>query len=329
MTIVKSNILKAACLSLATLGATSFVITMATTDVVYAKGGNSGGNSDNGNRGESNNSNSSRSSKSNNSNSSRSSKSNNSNSSRSSKASNGNANRTVPKASLHQHPTPETREINLHARLKGLNSLNRNINGLMNSSDPKMDLFREFVMASAGHEQALATFTDAAASFDADGSYQTLLGTMGLSMPTTAKEYNALFDELTALSTAAAPDPANYPEDAAGAADYETDFTAWETSSQDATTALADAEAAAIFAASAEVSEAGESSSEEAMIEAMVAGLNATGAGPVTTEDMDPDMIEWVSARLGVGDADGFIDVYLSDLAGEVVATEEVAVPVE
>jgi len=34
---------------------------------------------------------------------------------------------------------------NLSAELKGLNSLNRNINGLVNSSDPKMDGFRKLV----------------------------------------------------------------------------------------------------------------------------------------------------------------------------------------
>ena len=34
---------------------------------------------------------------------------------------------------------------NLSAELKGLNSLNRNINGLVNSSDPKMDGFRVLV----------------------------------------------------------------------------------------------------------------------------------------------------------------------------------------
>lgn len=37
----------------------------------------------------------------------------------------------------------------LHAELKGLNSLNRNINGLLNSSDPKMDAFRDLVNADA------------------------------------------------------------------------------------------------------------------------------------------------------------------------------------
>ncbi len=38
---------------------------------------------------------------------------------------------------------------NIHAKLAGLNSLNRNINGLMNSSDPRMVEVRTFIQASA------------------------------------------------------------------------------------------------------------------------------------------------------------------------------------
>ena len=34
---------------------------------------------------------------------------------------------------------------NIHAKLAGLNSLNRNINGLMNSSDPRMVDIRSFI----------------------------------------------------------------------------------------------------------------------------------------------------------------------------------------
>ena len=46
----------------------------------------------------------------------------------------------IDAVNAHQEKSP-----NLSAELKGLNSLNRNINGLLNSSDPKMDDFRELV----------------------------------------------------------------------------------------------------------------------------------------------------------------------------------------
>jgi hypothetical protein len=46
----------------------------------------------------------------------------------------------------------KTRSLN--AEFAGLNSLKRNINGLMNSSDPRMEEIREFVLASADFEVA-------------------------------------------------------------------------------------------------------------------------------------------------------------------------------
>jgi len=44
---------------------------------------------------------------------------------------------------------------NLSAELKGLNSLNRNINGLVNSSDPKMDGFRDLLEGTEPTEEEL------------------------------------------------------------------------------------------------------------------------------------------------------------------------------
>lgn len=45
---------------------------------------------------------------------------------------------------------------NLNAQLASLNSLNRNINGLMNSSSKKMELVRDYIKASAALETAAA-----------------------------------------------------------------------------------------------------------------------------------------------------------------------------
>ncbi len=45
MASAKNNVLKVACLALATIGATSFVITLATTGTVYAKNAEYGGKS--------------------------------------------------------------------------------------------------------------------------------------------------------------------------------------------------------------------------------------------------------------------------------------------
>jgi len=51
---------------------------------------------------------------------------------------------------------------NLGAELKGLNSLNRNINGLVNSSDPKMDGFRELLDGEEPSEAQLITAIEVA-----------------------------------------------------------------------------------------------------------------------------------------------------------------------
>lgn len=215
---------------------------------------------------------------------------------------------------------PVVRPTNVHARLKGLNSLNRNINGLMNSSDPKMDLFREFVTASADYETALETLGDAFTDFDADGSYQAMLDGLNMTVPTNAAELDAMIEQLTALSTADAPIEA----DSVDAQAYQDALIAWQSSMLAASQALSIYEGSDLYAAANDAGATGEASSEDAMIEAMVAGLNATGAGPVTVGDMSPEMIEWVASQLGVGESDGLIDAYLAQME-ETMVPEEVA----
>ena len=51
---------------------------------------------------------------------------------------------------------------NLSAELKGLNSLNRNINGLVNSSDPKMDGFRALLAGEEPTKEQLMTAIEVA-----------------------------------------------------------------------------------------------------------------------------------------------------------------------
>ena len=204
---------------------------------------------------------------------------------------------------------------NLHARLKGLNSLNRNINGLMNSSDPKMDLFREFVMAGADYEISLTDFAALVSDIETGGTLDALLATLGLGTGASSQEIYGKIAELTALSTATEPVAGDYPDTNA----FNKAQSAWSTSKTDAADTLAVLDAG-LVAAAADVTAAGDASSENALIEAMVAGLNATGAGPVTAEDMDPDMVDWVSAQMGVGDADGFIDAYLTKLGEDEAA---------
>jgi hypothetical protein len=63
---------------------------------------------------------------------------------------------------------------NLKAQVAGLNSLNRNINGLMNSSDPRMAGIRDFIAAGAASQAAAANLAQANLDLTAAmGAYNT------------------------------------------------------------------------------------------------------------------------------------------------------------
>lgn len=110
--------------------------------------------------------------------------------------------------------SPRQRTRNLKAELGGLNSLKRNINGLMNSSDPRMAGIRSYVMASAAlvaAEQA-AKLADEAL-LDARRDYQNLLTDLGLPGDTTP---DALEQAIAEFSIPA-DDPATEIDEAAEA----------------------------------------------------------------------------------------------------------------
>lgn len=82
--------------------------------------------------------------------------------------------------------TPRERTRNLKAELGGLNSLKRNINGMMNSSDPRMDGIRAFIVASVALEDAEAEAKAANMAFlDARSDYLGLLSELELPGDTT------------------------------------------------------------------------------------------------------------------------------------------------
>ena len=212
---------------------------------------------------------------------------------------------------------PVARQRNLHAQLKGLNSLNRNINGLMNSSDPKMDGFRAFVTANAAVAQAQAYLEADQALYDQlTDEFAITAAALGVS-PVPFEAEAQLTERLQALRDApvAETDPA-YGQ-------YLADITAIEEALAD----LAEIDQAGLTVIMTEeaVMLAEEAAGQDDLIQAMVDGLNATGAGPVTEADLTPEMIEWVEERLGVDDATGLIDDYIAQQAAEAAAVEEEA----
>ncbi len=211
---------------------------------------------------------------------------------------------------------------NVNAQLKGLNSLKRNINGLMNSSDPKMDGFRAFVLAGADAQAAQEALDSTQSDYDAlAASYDALLGDLGLALPTDVSDYDALLAGLQAISDSTAPDPLDYTDDTGvfDQADYDAAVAQWTTDVTNAQQAIADYDAmlqSATDLASAQddFDAATDAVSEDALIQAIVDGLNATGAGPVGPDDVTQEMLDWVSQEMGVGEADGLMDDYLDGL---------------
>jgi hypothetical protein len=186
-----------------------------------------------------------------------------------------------------------------NSELGRLNSLKRNINGLMNSNDAKMDGIRAYIIANgtladaeAALEEATNTLTDAQAAYDA---LALSLGVDGY--PDTSPDgLQASLDEVNA---ALLLDEGNLDLQAEQAL-LTTAIATLSTSPELQT--LNDATGAAEEAAN-DVAEAEEAVSEEALLAALESAANK----PVTD-----DVVAWASEQLGVGDADGLIDDYLA-----------------
>ncbi|NIZ61249.1 hypothetical protein DL239_09710 [Sedimentitalea sp. CY04] len=176
----------------------------------------------------------------------------------------------------------------------------------MNSSDPKMAAFRDFISASADLElakEALADMQDAYNKTSAD--FLKMTSDMEISDdPSTAQgELSSMMTELLA-NEPAADDPA-YDQ-------WEADVAA-VTDAQSVMTQLNE-DWATLQDAQREVDGASAGANETAMMDAIVAAINSTGAGPVTEADVTPEMTEWVAKQLGVGDSRGAIDAYMASL---------------
>jgi hypothetical protein len=203
----------------------------------------------------------------------------------------------------------QTKERNIHALLGGLNSLQRNVNGLMNSSDPRMDQFRSFVEANANFELAVAALEEATQALEAAGAgYQTYVGDLlvanlldpsayaDLSVETLQARYDEialleplegdpLYDEMLALDAVLG---------AVGASQQLADL-------QSAQSIF---DAAAIEAAAAEAG-----TGEADLVAALLDGANPNR---VYTEEEMARMVAWANEVLGVGDFNGTIDDLLA-----------------
>lgn len=203
----------------------------------------------------------------------------------------------------------QTKERNIHALLGGLNSLQRNVNGLMNSADPRMDQFRSFVEANANLELALAALEEATLGLEtADGAYQSyvneLLSVNGLNPVAYADLYvptlQLRYDELTLLAPLPG-DPLYDEMTALGIVLGEVGASQQLIDLNTAQSAFDTAEGEAIAA------EAG--TGEVDLIAALLDGANPNR---VYTDEEMARMVAWANEVLGVGDFDGTIDDLLA-----------------
>ena len=56
---------------------------------------------------------------------------------------------------------------------------------------------------------------------------------------------------------------------------------------------------------------------------ALCATISALSGGQLAAQDMTPEMVDWASAKLGVGKADGLIDDYMALEAGNAAPKDE------
>ncbi len=215
-------------------------------------------------------------------------------------------------------PEVAPREKNLQAQLKGLNSLNRNANGFFNGKDPKLATLRDFVAASvlaSGLAGDLALAEEGlAAKEQALGALLSELGVTNTELDGQRTELEGRREELLA-NEPAIDDPSR---------------TEWEAevASVDAGLgAISDVEGGleAVADARDAVDQSADETDETALREAIAAAMNATGSKTITPEEVSPEVVDFVSDKLGVGDAHGFIDegILREEEAGDDVAEDD------
>jgi hypothetical protein len=207
---------------------------------------------------------------------------------------------------------------NLHAKLGGLNSLKRNINGLMNSSDPRMEDIRAFVEASADLAAAKANLETAGLDLAAAASAYNLLAASLLPAPydgdTAAyadPSLEALQARLTLLNGLYATDPVLYSGAGLEAAALETVMGILATSGELAALAAAEDTVAVL---TAEVAAGEAATTDEMLIEALMVAANDNRVAQYGDGYVDPQLLDWAKQQLGVGDYTGLIDAYISKL---------------
>ena len=172
---------------------------------------------------------------------------------------------------------PEPKEKSLHARLAGLNSLNRNYHAYLNAKDPRMESIRAFVMASAN----LDVLGDAEADFQAkldEANLQAFDQAPGVYDDPSLQDLQDRLDVLE--NTTVAPE----------------DMEAWQAEVDGLKAVLGSDEALAL------------SKAEEPLREALIDAANRNRIAQYGDDYVNDDVMDWAKDVLGVGDRVGKID---------------------
>lgn len=200
---------------------------------------------------------------------------------------------------------------NFNAQLAGLNSLNRNINGLMNSADPRMVLVRELVLASADLAAATAALEGAEtllgelqATFDT--YLNTYVSTSGLVAYDGSTVYleptlQGLTDRLALLDAAILADPTNQ-----AAIDEQAALTAalLEINASAELSAVT-AQQGVVQGLDGELAAREDATSEEALKAALLATANPDGVTEVGDDAyLTPEILAWAQDKIDALAAD-------------------------
>lgn len=203
---------------------------------------------------------------------------------------------------------------NIKAELAGLNSLKRNINGLMNSSDPRMEAIRTYVLNGAELELAQQQLLAAQVALqDAEGSFAGLAGSAGLTSYDSAYVYDDLTLPMMSARLQTLQGAGVLPTDPYYEA-LQAEISALQllVSSTEANAIVAAQDA--VFNSSAIVSTETVGTTDADLTAALLLAANrnrvaAAGEGYIT-----PEILEWAKKQLGTGKYNGAIDSYLAGL---------------
>ena len=179
---------------------------------------------------------------------------------------------------------------NLNSQLGRLNSLKRNINGLMNSSDPHMADVRAYVQANAALDAAEA------ALLVEQGEYNTALEAFGAVVTTAAIDSYDDYD----YSSATTDTLRQRLIDLQSLDVADPDYAAAQTEAALVSDLLATPEAAALDVADGELT-AAQDDVTEATVGTTDADLQAALEAAANKDgDITPEMLAWAKAQLGI-----------------------------